>query len=268
MSKGIKGLLAGAVLGTVTTSANAAMIVTSTRDPGTGTAQPNGLDGYDIVRFFAKFDATSPEGLAGAIGLQSVKATLNFLPINKTSTFKFRTVDLDGAPVDENDTPIANDFDVQLTKTNKTTARTSTSAVGTTIRAWDFNNNGDPDATFTVTGLSPTGNTNANPGIPPNYTNVREFSVEGALLNPVGRTAADTHAKVANAATAARNAGALFAIAVVPTGADVQLTYDLAADKGDHTVGVWYDPFDPEPSTFGLLAVGAAGVLTRRSCRA
>jgi len=265
MRKSIKGLLATAVLGSLTMSASAVMTITSTREIGSGTAQPNGLANFDIIRFYAKFDNATTEGAAGAIGLQSVKATLT----TPDGTFKFRTVDLDGSPVDDNDTAIANDYDVQLSKTNKSTARTSLTAVGTAIRAWDFNNSGagDPDATFTVTGLFPTGNTNANPGPPPNYQNLKEFRVEGALLNPAGRTAADTQAKVASVGSAAKNAGALFAIAVVPHDATVTALYDLAADKGDHSIGSETN-FAPEPGTFALLGLGVIGAMARRGRKA
>jgi len=260
----------------MTLSASAAFIVTAVRQAGT-----NGNAGNDIIKFYAKFDAaTSPEGLAGAIGLQSVKATLSTPDSNG---FIFRMVNLDGSPVNE-DTGTAdpNDADVQLTQTPKNTTRSSVSTlIGTTIRAWDFNNADKGgilpnDADFTVAALLPSGNRNPNAGPPPAYTNLKSFRVEGALLNPqtdptmppvTQRVGADTNAKVANALTAADNVGAIFAIAVVKPGALVQADYILSPDQGPATTGTLINGV-PEPATFGHFSVAGVGLLARRRRKA
>jgi len=267
----VKSLLAAAVVsGMMTLSASAAFIVTSVRTPGT-----NGNAGNDIIKFYAKFDSTaSPEAVAGALGLQGGKATLTTTDPNG---FVFRLVNLDGSPVNE-DTGVAenNDADVLLTQTAKTTVRSSVSTlIGTTVRVWDFNNSAaiPADGQLNVASINPAQNTSSTSGPPPAYTNLKSFRVESVLLNPKStdgtqqRTGTDTNGKVANALTAGDGIGAIWAVAVVKSGAPVTADYILTPDAGGVTSGTISDP-TPEPATFGLISIGAIGVLARRRRKA
>jgi len=267
----VKSILAAAVVsGMMTMSASAAFTVTSVRSLGT-----NANSGNDIIKFYAKYDSVaSPEAVAGALGLQGVKATLT---TTDSTGFIFRMVNLDGSPQDPDTLVVEpNDADVLATQTPKTTARSSvSSAIGSTIRVWDFNNNAalPGDAAFNAASVTPSQNTNPNPGPAPAYVNLKSFRVEGVLLNPQSadhtqqRAGTDTNAKVANAALAAPDTGAIWAIAVVKHGAPVTADYILTPDQGGVTTGSISDPA-PEPATIGLLSVGAIGVLARRRRKA
>jgi len=275
MRKHFKKMLATAALaaGLSTLSASAEMIISFTKQAGTGTpsgTDPNGNEGFDVYRFYAKFDATSSsEATAGAKGLQSASVTLT---TDAATGFRFRLIDADG-------NGIKNDVDNTGVQADKDLIKTTNDGrVGSMIRAFDFNNaEGDPrlsdDAAFNVTAFSPTGNrrnssTVATP--PANYVNRKSFRVEGALLNPATdptdppaatRTGTDINAKVLNAAGAGPGVGALFAIAVVPAGSFVSADYDLAADKGGHTIG---SIATPEPTALGFIGLAGMGLLARR----
>jgi hypothetical protein len=245
----VKSLLIAAVLsGTMTISASAAFIVDVTITPGTGA-----LNGFDIWRFFASFHPTySDEALAGASGLASARVTLTTLPSTQNFKFKFMDLDLDGE----------SDADVNGATIPDSVARTSTTSVGTMIRV-------NPVRTFSVYALSPTGaksdtNSDGTPDTFPsqNYASVKSFSVDGLSHDPdTDRPGFDASAKTANAGQP--GAGALFAIAVVPTGTVVRAEGQLSPDKGS------VSNFDingllPEPTTLGLFSVGAVGLLAGR----
>jgi hypothetical protein len=238
MGMRVKSLLAAAVVsGMMTLSASAAFKVTETITPGT-----SGLNGFEIHRYFAAFDpTTSDEALAGANGLQSVKVTLNS-PANMK--FKFLDLDLDGE----------NDADVNGASMSDTVARTNNTTLGTFARV-------NPLSGFSVQALSPTGaksdtNSDGNPDTIPsdNYSAVKSFRVEGFSQNPPAGPGFDSSAK-------STGPGALFAVAVVPTGTVVQAVGQLSPDKGNVTN---FDTTAPEPATFGLLSVGTIGLLARR----
>jgi hypothetical protein len=255
-----KSLLAAVVVsGMMTLSASAAFVVTETITAGTGA-----LNGFDIHRYFAAFDSTtSPEAIAGANGLQSAKVTLTTLfapgdfitPSTTNFRFKFTDLDFDGE----------NDADVNGNTISDSVARTNTTTVGTMIRV-------NPVSSFSVQALSPTGarsdtNSDGTPDTFPtqNYAAVKSFRVEGFSQNPPAGPGFDSSAKTANAGQT--GAGALFALAVVPTGKAVRAQGTLSPDKGgvtDFDTGIAI----PEPATLGLFSVGAIGLLARRRRKA
>jgi len=95
---------------------------------------------------------------------------------------------------------------------------------------------------------------------PGNDASVYGFSI-GSFSNQFGSTTGGVNATTANG-----GAGALFAVAVVPTGDVVGLTGSLGGDLGNPaampTQAVTASV--PEPTSLGLLGIGAAGLLARR----
>jgi len=251
-TKALLGLAVGAILG-FAGSANAAIEVTSTRTPGTGQYL-----GKDIVRFFAAFSPTSPEAVAGANGLQGAKATLTI----PSGNFSYVTGDFSGAP------NANKDVDPFGLHSDDTFSRTSTvpgdpaafQALGSSVFIYDTNGIGYTVQGMFVDGVSkaPTAvnNTAATNGLAL-FQNAKSFRVEGVVLSPDGITiAADTKAKTALAGT--KGAGALFAVAVVPSGTQVNAAGGVSGDKGPVNS---FDVTDvgavvPEPATLGVIGIG------------
>jgi hypothetical protein len=264
-TKAVLGLAVGAILG-FAGAANAAITVTSTRTPGTGAYL-----GKDIVRFFAAFSPTSAEAVAGANGLQGVKATLTI----PSGTFSYVTGQYAGAQ-----TPTNPDVDPFGGHSDDAFARTSTDrgdpnsfpALGSSIFVYDTNGFGyTPQAMF-VDGVAkaPTAvnNTGASNGLAL-FQNAKSFRVEGVVLSPDGvSVAADTKAKTALAGTP--GAGALFAVAVVPSGTNVNAAGAVSGDKGAVNTFDVTDPGSvvPEPATLGVIGMGGMALFGRRRRKA
>ena len=236
-------LMAGAALALGASVANAAIVVTTTTTPGTG-----GNAGFDVIRFFGRFGTTDPESVLGATGLQSVSGTLQVISPD-TSTFKFRMVDENGDDVLDADTNSS-------TVGNRLSAA-SNGTVGTNIRI-----GGTASGEWTPVLVEPVGDTSrvdamGNP-LPPTPEDVygtggvgkvKMFRVEGA--NPLSPDAA---------AKSDTGPGALFAVAVVPTGTTVRAFGQIAADRG------LIQTFDtiPEPTAIGFVGLGLACLTGRR----
>jgi hypothetical protein len=228
-------------------AANADIVVTFTRAAGTGNNA-----GQDVIRFFGAFSPTSPVGQV-ASALQSVSGSIDIddahSPAN--SVLKFRFVDENGDSINDADT------DSSTVGTRTTTASNAT--LGTHFRI------GPTGAgAWTPVLVEPTGDTSVtdpNTGDPigpqpeQNYGGLKHFRVEGA--NPLSPDAAGETASAGQP-----GAGALFAVAVVPTGANVRVFGQIAGNAGP------IENFDvstfPEPGTLSVLGVGALGLLRRR----
>ncbi len=256
MRMGIKSILAAAIVsGAMTLSASAAFVVTSTTSPGTGD-----LAGFDIVRFFGAFGPTSDESIAGATVLQSAKVTLT-ADAAAPGTFKYLT----GQFYAPNNGAANPDVDVFGEQTDDIGFRTGSSladAISSGVFVHDpaFN-------AFSVQGLFVNGvakTTTANRSSSTNnpsqvFGSVKSFRVEGFVQNPGGGVGGDPAAKSATAGQT--GAGALFATGIVPTGTKVFAAGTLSPDRGGVTN---FDTNVPEPATFALIGIGAAGILGRR----
>jgi len=222
--------------------------VTIDLTPGQGA-----LTGFDIYRYFAKFTPTSATGLT-ASGLQSVKTTLDVLaapgdtatpvPANANLRFKFVDQDFDDVP----------DADITGASITDTAGRTNNTTIGTFIRV-------NPSGSFAAQSVSPGGarsdpDSNGTPDFDPSvtYAAVKSFRVEGFEKNPPDGPGFDSSAETTS------TTGALFAVAIVPSGRGVRAQGQLAADKG---VTVFFDTV-PEPTSLGLIGLGGAALLGRR----
>jgi len=275
MGKLVKHLLAGCaamalanvahadrILGNLPTSVGN-MTVTETVVPGTGD-----LAGFDIHRFFAAFSSGDLQGLAGAQGLQSAKVTLS---TDAASGFNFLEAQITAPAF-----PTNPDVDVTGRTADDATYRTATThgsadlftgfGTGVFIHDPDFDS-------FSVQGLQVNGvgapSTTAYDAQSPTvngsklYHGAKSFRVEGFVQNPTTPTpanpvGADPAAKTGNKGQI--GAGSLFAVAIVPTGASVDASGIIAADKGPTT------EFGnvPEPGTLGLLGLAATTLFARR----
>jgi hypothetical protein len=237
-------LVLGAAIAMASASASANIVVTSTRTPGTGATL-----GFDVVRFFAAFNSASAEAVAGASGLQSVNATLESSP--GALKFKFSDFDFD----------LENDVDVNGATIPDPIARANNSNnIGTMVRVV-------PAGSFSNASVAPTGSRSdpdgdGTPNSSPSQTfaNVKSFRVEGFQKNPPDGPGFDPAAKTDSAIP---GSGALFAVAVVPTGSAVHAIGELSADKGslnafDVTSGI------PEPTSLAVLGLAGTALLGRR----
>ena len=231
----IKSLLAAAALMVGAQAASASYVFTEVVLAGGGA-------GNEVHQYYAKINPTGTE--SAATGLQSVDGHMTIT----AGKFKFKFIDTntDGIP----------DAAVTGQGISDTVARTGTAAtLGTFIRA------GDPTAgSFFAAVVTPLnqeskdidGDGIADPGFDPsvNYANVKDFRVAGVIQGGKDIKAVSD------------SKGALFAMAVVPTGTAVSFSGSLAPDAGPIT------PFAfavPEPGS--LSVIGVAGLLLGRRRR-
>jgi hypothetical protein len=275
MSKLRNQLLASlAVLGLAAVSAQAdqiipndptskgTMTVSETVTQGTGD-----LAGFELHRFYAAFSSASPEAQAGAHGLQSVKVTLS-----SANGFKFLTGQF-AAPT----FPTNPDVDITGSNADDATYRSATTmgdpmqftgiGTGVFVHDPDFDAfsvqgvavDGTPRSTTAYNATSPTAGGSAL------FTNAKSFRVEGFTQNPNPATPENPFGGDPSALTSNTTAGsgALFAMAIVPTGTGVGIEGILAADKGDTTVFASSGAV-PEPGSLAFIGLGAVGFLARR----
>jgi len=251
MRTGIKHLFAAAVVGSFGLTANAAMSVTFTRTAGSGT-----LAGFDIVRFFAAADPNGPEKTQGATGL-----FLANVELQTNNNFKYLT----GQFAPPNNGAANPDIDLYGAQMDDTLVRTTNDDAGSIgtyvgLRDPDFDQ-------FFVAGLTVDGvaqgaskpNSNGATNNPSTFfASVKSFRVEGIVNNTAGTPAGDTQVFTPNVGQT--GAGAIFAVAVVPTGSTVRALGTIGADKGPTT------DFDtvPEPTSLGFIGITAVGLLARR----
>jgi hypothetical protein len=261
----VRSLLAAAVLGAASLSANAAVVqvknatgdsvpgafVSSTMTPGTGA-----YAGFDIYRFFYAFDASSPPGSAGAVGLQSLNVTLE-------TDRNFRYLEGQFAPPNSG---VSNpDIDLYGAQSDDATYRTEnsgdTTGTGIFIHDPDF----DP---WSVQGLfidgvaAPATRTNSSTTNNPRavFGPAKSIRVEGFVTNPPGGVGADPAARVQSNPNQ-EGAGALFAMAVIPTGGAIGARGQLSANAGP--VLNFEIPI-PEPTALGFVGLAGLALAGRR----
>jgi hypothetical protein len=238
----VKLLAAGAVLALVGSSAHANFIVTGKRDPATGAGVPAG---YEMIRWFAVNDGVGGSGNQ----LQSVDATMS-IDLNKSPNGKFfvnfQDADNDGAP-DANFTG-GGSFIISNPPGSYIRVGGALTFGTTFVPPGAFS---DPDGTGAPT-------VNPLPQDNPAFANVKSFRVAGA--NTTGPVLATT----------AQNAGlgAQFAAAIVPAGTVVNFSGFIAGKVGPNNLTFTATDPVPEPTTVGLLGVGAVGLLSRRRRKA
>jgi hypothetical protein len=264
-----------AILGLATVSAQAdqiipndptskgTMIVSETVTAGTGD-----LAGFELHRFYAALSPASPEVLAGAHGLQSVKVTLS-----SNNGFKYLAGQFAAPPF-----PMNPDVDIVGANATDDVYRTATTSgdpnaftgigTGVFVHDPDFDAfsvqgiavDGTPRTTTAYNATSPTANGSAL------FNNAKSFRVEGFTQNPNPPTADNPFGGDPQAVTTnvTPGSGALFAMAIVPAGTNVGIDGILAADKGDTTVFSSV----PEPGSLAFLGLGAMGIMARRRRRA
>jgi hypothetical protein len=258
------------VLLLMSSSSFAAILVNSTITPGTGD-----YAGKDIIRYFAGFDAaTSDESTQGAKGVQTLSIKLS---TTGAGTFSVGFT----SPVGFQKTTTANVYGQAFSNSatfNDTVLRTGTASTdgatyeafgtmgslrdplnnGFSVQALDISSDG---TTFTPIGDKVNGISGPQATNFATFGNLKGLRVDGFLQNPPGSTAFDPTAKVAGF-TNAPGQGALIGVAVVPHGQAVRAQGSIQADRGGpsffDTAGV------PEPTSIGLLCIGAVGILGRR----
>ena len=249
--------LFAAVLLHVCAAAKGDIMVTFTLEAGTGENA-----GYDIIRYFATFhpesflgrpdNPSTPEREGwGATGLQSISVTLQ---LAAPEFFKFRFVDENGDGFADADTDSS-------TVANRTTSA-SNATLGTHVRIGPIGAGAwtpvlvEPAGETSVT--DPTTGELAAPAPETTYAAVKQFRIEGANPN-----APDLSARTVDIWTP--NAGALFAVAVVPPGAFPRVIGQIAADKGP----IEYFELSriPEPAGAGVLGLLVLTLRGRRSIR-
>jgi hypothetical protein len=260
----VRSLLTAAVLGATSLSASAKIyqmednnhvvvpgaFVSEVVTPGTGD-----FAGMDIHRFFYSFNDQSPPGTAGAVALQSAKVILDA----PGAGYKFLT----GQFAPPNSGAANPDIDLFGKQNDDTMARTGTtgSEVGTGV----FIHDPDLDE-WSVQGLFADGvsqtlarqNSTATFNPTQFWGGTKQIRVEGFVTNPPGGVGGDPAAKTATAGT--EGAGALFAVAVVPTGSSVGLAQaSLSANAGPVLNAVI-----PEPTTLGFIGLAGIALAGRR----
>jgi hypothetical protein len=247
--------LAGAVLGLFGASSNAAILVNSQTVDGTGA-----LAGDTIIRLYAAMLPGSDEVLGGAKGLQSAKVT-----IDSDQPMKITTAALN-APFVPNDADIyGQDSSADAESGVPVDPRSDSANVGTFVRVgtsafapWAPQYlEGAPGVGVNLIGRNATSGS-ANPPvtaaeIQTNFGSTKHLRVDGILQASFDATALTPNNNPGS--------GALFAVVVVPKGAKVTVTGQLAGDSGaisDFTYPV------PEPTSLTLLGIGAVGLLGRR----
>jgi len=277
-------LLAASVLGLAGVSANADILISSTRTPGTG-----GNAGFDVVRFFAKFSPGGAEVQQGATGLSVVGITMDAAQPFK---FNFSDQNVDGIP----------DWDpVRLNTTNGGVAASpllDNANVGTFIatRPYDKPAAQQGGSLQTPNGLyaiypDPAG-ANAGKNGPQQSNDVDgsggltpgDFDPKTVYQTPVLQAGSPGLKKFrveefnsffdtsANPTDPNYARGALFAVAVIPTGVPVHIQGTqppnfagggVTGDKGPQQDVNYTDPV-PEPGTLALVGIAGMGLLSRR----
>jgi hypothetical protein len=258
MRAGIAALLATTIVCIgLAEQAGATIIVTRTLTAGTG-----GYAGQDIYRYFAAFSPTSPEAMAGATGLSSIKCTLS---IQGAGTFQYTTGQFDGADFPANpdvDVIGGHATDAALRLRNDPGDSNLLTAVGTGAFVHEDGGFGFSFQGLFVDGVGKPLTVVNNTGTSNGYNlfqNAQSIRIEGYIPpGPGGVQASDSSAKTLSAGQ--DGAGALFAVAVVPHNAVLQASGVVAADKGDLTAF----PVMPEPSSVAMVSVAAFGVLLHR----
>jgi hypothetical protein len=246
----VKSLLAAAVLVSGAQFASAANIVVTGGDYTiTDVLVPSGGGaGNEVHQFYAKLNPTGPD--AAATGTQSVDLEMSiiqaFSPAGASFKFNQSDIDQDGVM----------DIAVNGQGISDAVARTGTTAnVATFIRAGNPSAGAFFDASTNPPYLSvdADGDGIADTGKDAvvNYANNKDFRVTGIIQGGKDPKAISDPL------------GALFAVAVVPTGTKINLTGSIAADSGPIT------PFTlsevvPEPTALGFIGLAGLALARRR----
>jgi len=241
--------------------ARADIQVTFTRMQGAGENA-----GFDLIRFFAAFaptsflgtpdDPTTPQREGwGATGLQAVGAIMRVADGSPPDmSLKFRFTDENGDGFDDADT----DSSTVSVRTNLASNQT----LGTHFRigptgpgAWTpvlVEPAGDMSRTDPVSGEL------VGPAPRTTYAGLKQWRVEGANPN-----APDLAARTALAGVP--GAGALFAVAVLPTGGRACVEGQIAANAGPIERIETGFLCIPDPGGLGIIGLGAVALTRRRS---
>src|SRR5688572_26393910 len=224
--------------------------------------------GFDLIRFFAAFspnsflgtpdDPTTPqiEGW-GATGLQAVSAIMRMAEgVPPDMSLKFRFRDENGDGFDDADTD-SSTVSVRTTAASNQTLSTHFRIGPIGPGAWTpvlVEPAGDMSRTDPVSGEL------VGPAPQTTYAGLKQWRVEGANPN-----APDLAARTALAGIP--GAGALFAVAVLPTGGRACVEGQIAANAGPIERIETGFLCIPEPAGLGIIGLGAVALTRRRSKR-